>query len=436
MQSGMLESDALERIMVMAVSGVGLLASILSWTFMGPHAQTSRAVRRYFVSFNLFLAAICAIPLMADVAVTWIVIELTTLASVLLVSHSETRASIEAAWKYAIITLTGSSIALLGFLILYACEAHAGTNTFTWALLQHTFSKIPVVPGRIAVLFIIVGLGTKVGLVPMHTWLPEAYSQAPLPICILLSGGEATAVMGVILRVVFMAEGHAALDIGTWSVVVGLVSIGVAAILMIEARDLVRILAYSSIEQMGIVLVAAGIGNNGAREAAVLQLVAQGFAKAVCFFAVGGVIAMIRTSQIPKIRGLLEQSRPVSILLALGTCAMVGMPPSLLFISELSILQEGVAQGDYVTVALLAIGLAMSFGAMTRAIIGVVSGADPTSSVSVGEIHKDPAMILRRRDWSRYAYPVGICMLFIFAIGGLGLPPHIETLLQQVGLAS
>lgn len=142
MQSGMLESDALERIMVMAVSGVGLLASILSWTFMGPHAQTSRAVRRYFVSFNLFLAAICAIPLMADVAVTWIVIELTTLASVLLVSHSETRASIEAAWKYAIITLTGSSIALLGFLILYACEAHAGTNTFTWALLQHTFSMI------------------------------------------------------------------------------------------------------------------------------------------------------------------------------------------------------------------------------------------------------------------------------------------------------
>jgi len=199
---GWLACDALSALILILVSFVGVTASIFSLGYMTASHKEEKPgkVQRYYARFNLFLLSMLAVPLLAHVAILWIAVELTTLLSVFLVGFENTPEALEAAWKYVVLTCMGAALALVGVLILYWGLKTTGSTTFTWSGLTKAAPRIPPAFLTTSFLFILVGFGTKVGLAPLHTWLPDAHSQAPSPVCALLSGIETTTALYVILR--------------------------------------------------------------------------------------------------------------------------------------------------------------------------------------------------------------------------------------------
>ena len=227
---------------------------------------------------------------LAEPTLVWIVVELTTLCSALFVSFDNTHAALEAAWKYVLLSLMGAGMALFGFLVLFAAMQAAGGGTYTWAGLVAAAPQMPPALLQTAFVLILIGLGTKVGLVPMHTWLPDAHSQAPSPVCALLSGVETTAILYVILRLfpVMQAAPHSHAE--TWAIILGLISVGAAAFLLLQVRDYKRMFAFSTVEHMGIILTAVGLGTSAAGYGAMQQIVAHSVTKSFCFFAAGAAL--------------------------------------------------------------------------------------------------------------------------------------------------
>jgi hydrogenase-4 component F len=226
-----------------------------------------------------------------------------------------------------------------------------------------------------AFLLILVGFGTKVGLVPMHTWLPDAHSQAPASICALLSGVETTTVLYVILRLFPVVGVAPGLDARPWFVGFGLLSVGIAALLLITVRDFKRLFAFSTVEHMGIILVAAGLGGADAHLGAAYQMTGHSIAKSFCFFAAGVIVVAVGNQEIANVRGLIRSSPLSALALAVGAFAIAGTPPFAIFISELVILRAGVSSGQFLAVALLAFFVVVAFCAImfhvNRMIFGV-----------------------------------------------------------------
>ncbi len=202
-QAGMLKwiaVDGFSALILLLVALVGTTAAIFSVGYMGHESLPPQKLRLYYTNYNLFIFSMLAIPVMSEPTLVWIVVELTTLCSALLVSFQNTHAALEAAWKYVILSLMGAGMALFGFLVLFAAMQAGGGGTYTWAGLVTAALHMPPALLQTAFVLILIGLGTKAGLVPMHTWLPDAHSQAPSPVCALLSGVETTTILYVILR--------------------------------------------------------------------------------------------------------------------------------------------------------------------------------------------------------------------------------------------
>ncbi len=194
-----LSCDSFGALILLLVSFVGFSAAVFSWGYINEssHSNDHGKIRRYYARFNLFLLSMLAVPILSQVALVWIAVELTTLLSVFLVSFESTPEALEAAWKYVVLTCIGAAIALLGVLILYWGMSIVSREPFTWAGLIRSAPAMSPVLLTASFFFILIGFGAKVGLVPLHTWLPDAHSQAPSPICALLSGVETTAVLYV-----------------------------------------------------------------------------------------------------------------------------------------------------------------------------------------------------------------------------------------------
>jgi hydrogenase-4 component F len=188
-------ADGLSALVVLLVGLVGATGALYSWGYMAKTTHEPKKLRLYYANYNLFIFAMMGIPLVLEPTLVWILVELTTLSSALLVSFEDTHEALEAAWKYVALSLMGAAIALLGFLVLFSAMEAAGGGTFTWDGLLAAAPQMPPKLLQTAFLLILVGFGTKVGLVPMHTWLPDAHSQAPSPVCALLSGIETTTVL-------------------------------------------------------------------------------------------------------------------------------------------------------------------------------------------------------------------------------------------------
>jgi len=359
--SGWLEVDALGVLILVLVTAVGVTASLFSLGYMPATTHDPAKLHHYYGNLNLFIFSMVGVPLLAVPSVTWLAVEFTTLLSVLLVGYESSREALEAAWKYAMLTLTGAAIALFGFLVLFWAMQAAGGSDYTWTGLASLGGRIPPVLMRVAYLTILVGFGTKVGLVPLHTWLPDAHSQAPTPVCALLSGVETTAVLYVILRLMPIA--HASLGIAAeqWALAFGLISVGVAAFLLIQVHDYKRLFAFSTVEHMGIILTAAGLGGAGARYGAMYQILSHAFTKSFCFFAAGAVLMAFGTREIAAIRGLIRSAPVAGCALLLGGLAIAGAPPFAVFLGEFSILKAGVAQGQYLAIGFLAVFLIIAF---------------------------------------------------------------------------
>jgi len=370
--------DAPGALILLLVALVNVTAALFSVGYMD-FSKTGGS-RRYHLNFNLFVFSMLIVPLIQEPNIVWIAVELTTLFSVLLVGFEKTHEALEAAWKYVVLTLMGAAIALLGFLVLYWAAKQAGVEQHTWSGLVAAAPQMSPVLLKAAFILILVGFGAKVGLVPLHTWLPDAHSQAPTPVCALLSGVETTVVLYVILRLLPILRAAPATHANTWVLVFGLISVGTAAFLLLQVRDYKRLFAFSTVEHMGIILAATGLGGASAYSGAMLQIIGHSVTKSFCFYAAGSVLLLAGTRDIALIRGLIRRAPATGVALLLGGLAIAGAPPFVLFLSEFSIIKAGLRQGEYLAVGLLLFFIAIAFFAIMNHISRMVFGADETGS--------------------------------------------------------
>jgi hydrogenase-4 component F len=369
--AGWVELDGLGAILLLLITFVGATAALFSLGYIAAHESEARRVGAYCAHFNLFVFALDLVPVLAQPALVWIAIEFTAVFSVLLVAFDNTHAALEAAWKYIALMFMGAAIALLGFFILFWAQQKVGGGHYNWDGLRAVAPQMSPVLIMAAFLLILVGFGTKVGFVPMHTWLPDAHSQAPSPVCALLSGVKTTAALYCILRLVPLLPADL---LGSWMKIIGLISVGAAAFLLLQVQDYKRLFAYSTVEHMGIILFAAGLGAPRGNYGAMLQIVSHSVTKSFCFFAAGVALLVLGTREIASVRGLIRTSPAAGAALLFGALAIGGAPPFAVFLSEFSIFRAGLEGRDYLVTALLAIFITVAFFGILRHVNRMVFG--------------------------------------------------------------
>jgi hydrogenase-4 component F len=426
--------DGLSALMLLLIAFIGMTAAIFSVGYMAHGNLPPRKRRLYFANYNLFVFSMLAIPVLAEPTLVWIVVELTTLCSALLVSFENTREALEAAWKYVVLSLMGAGMALFGFLLLFAAmQAAGGDGVYTWKGLINAAPLMPPVLLQTAFLLILIGLGTKVGLVPMHTWLPDAHSQAPSPVCALLSGIETSAVLYVILRLFPVMQAAPNSHAETWAIVLGLISVGVAAFLLLQVSDYKRMFAFSTVEHMGIILTAVGLGASAAGYGAMLQMVSHCVTKSFCFFAAGAVLLTAGTREIGAVRGLIRQYPAVGAALVFGGLGITGAPPLAVFLSEFSILKAGLAQQHYVATGLLSVFIIIAFFGIMMHINRMVFGArENEAAAGLPDNHSEPG----NKSHLPFSCRLALILAAVPVLAlGLYIPRPLQDLLTQAAAA-
>jgi len=419
---GGLSLDGLSALYLLLVAFVGVTAALYSIGYLPARAAEQEdgiapRYREYWPLFNLFLASMLAVPLLTNLAVIWIAIELTTIFSAFLVAYENRAAALEAAWKYVMLTSMGAMIALFGVLVLYYGIHNAG-EPVSWAGLVAAAPRLNPAVLLIPFVLWLIGFGAKAGLVPMHTWLPDAHSQAPASVCALLSGVEVSAALYMLLRIYPALAGNPGIARpALWYIVAGLLSVAVAAFLILQVRDYKRLFAYSTIEHMGIILAACGIGAAANQMGTVYQFFAHAFTKSFCFYAAGLATIEFGTQEIASVRGLLARSPVAGWSLLLGAIAIAGAPPFALFISEFQILATGFGAGEYVATGLLTALIVLAFIAILYQVGRIVFG-EPDAG----------APRIKLPTTSVVALSVAFAPMFVF---GFYLPPPLAALVQH-----
>jgi len=357
-----LEADGLSALVLVLVSFVTALAAIFARDYMRHDEEQSHRIWWFYCDSNLFAFALIVTPALADPNLVWVGVELITLFAILLVAFERTPSALEAAWKYSMLTMIGAPISLLGFLVLFWAYRSAGaTSPETWTSLASQASAMPPALLKLAFLLVFVGFGAKVGLAPMHTWLPDAHSQAPSPACAVLSGVKTSVPLYAILRLLGILLGAPAISIGRWMTVIGLLSVAVAAFLLLQVREYKRMFAYSTVEHMGIILTGAGLATHSSDFGAVSQMLNHSITKSLCFYVAGTVLVTLETREIKSVRGLLRASPFMGGALLLCALAIAGAPPFPIFLSEYSILSAGLRDGHTLVVAILSALIVLAF---------------------------------------------------------------------------
>ncbi|MFC5581176.1 hydrogenase 4 subunit F [Rhodanobacter terrae] len=351
---------------------VGFTTAVFSRPYMRieeDHGRlNARRLRLYHSMYQLFMTAMLVALSTNNMGLLWVAMEAATLSTVLLVSLYRTRASIEAAWKYFILCGVGIALALFGTILLYFAAEHvlggAGMSALLWTHLNAVKGQLdPTVIG-LAFVFLLVGYGTKVGLAPLHNWLPDAHAEGPTPVSAVLSGLLLNVAMYAVVRCKILALGamHSAVP-GRMLMGFGLFSTLLAAFFLWRQRDIKRLFGYSSIEHMGIITFAFGMGGPLANFAALLHMTVHSLTKSAIFFAAGHASQIAGTQRIAGIRGLLVVSPSVGWGLMLGSLAILGMPPFGVFTSEYLILTTAMRDYPWATPVLLA-ALGVAFAAI------------------------------------------------------------------------
>jgi len=327
--------------------------------------------------YQLFTFTMLASLLTNNVGILWVSMEGATLSTVLLVSLYRTPESLEAAWKYFILCGVGLAQALFGTILLYFAAERvlgAGGDSLLWTHLYAVRGQLEPTVLSLAFVFLLVGYGTKVGLVPLHNWLPDAHAEGPTPISAVLSGLLLNVALYAVVRSKVLVDGALATGFsGNLMMGFGLLSVVVAAFFLSRQRDIKRMFAYSSIEHMGIMTFAFGMGGAVAAFAALLHMTVHSLTKSAIFFAVGHAAQQTGTQAMDGIRGLIQHSPSVGWGLALGTIAILGMPPFGVFTSEFMILTTAMREHPWATPFLLvALGVAFAavFGKVQPMIFG------------------------------------------------------------------
>jgi hydrogenase-4 component F len=420
---GWFEADGLSALMLVLVSFVVALASVFAHGYM-QHGHDAGRLWSFYGNYNLLAFALLAVPSLAEPNLVWVAVELITLFSVLLVGFDNTANALEAAWKFAVLTIMGAPIALLGFFLLFwTYRSTTGGAEETWEGLRLAAASMDPSLLKLSFLLVFVGFGAKSGLAPMHTWLPDAHSQAPTPVCAVLSGVKTTVPLYVVLRFLSIILASPVARVGNWMIVLGLVSVGIAAFLLIQVRDYKRMFAFSTVEHMGIILTAAGMATQAADFGAVSQILNHAITKSLCFYVAGAMLLILSTREIASVRGLFRVSPFAGGALLLSSLAIAGAPPFPIFLSELSILSAGVQAGHKVVVAVLGVLIVIAFVAILSHVNRMVMGK-PAEHVSAAVL---PASC-RFTVWAA-AVPVVLLGVYVPA------PVHhlLQLAAQQLG---
>lgn len=375
--------EAMGAVLMILLAIVGAMASWYSGGYLKIEVRNQiigfSRVRQYFILLHLFIMAMFFAIMTTNPILMWIAIEATTLSTAFLISFYNKPTAIEAAWKYLMINSVGLLLGFFGTLLfLYPAMRAGHRGLINWQILLANASALDPRIAKIAFVFVLIGYGTKVGFVPMHTWLPDAHSKAPAPISSLLSGMLLNVAFFAVLRFKSLVDPAIGPRFSRQLLIFfGVVSLSVAALLIYNQKNYKRLLAYSSIEHMGIVALGFGFGGAGAF-AGLLHMVYHSLAKSALFLTSGNVILKYKSTKIVNVRGMLEVMPVTSVLFVIGFLAITGVPPFGIFITEFSILAAGMG-GHPVVVMITLLALALIFVGFLRHISAMIFGKNERS---------------------------------------------------------
>ena len=417
--------DGLSGVFLISVAFVYAVVAVYSVGYLRPGIGHIRRRRVYWSLLNLFGLALIATPIVANLGFMWVAVELTTVVSALLVTAEGSDASLEAGWKYIVIGSAGLAVGLLGIVVIYAAGipilGDHYTPTYTTLAGAGPHLNHALVHAGFA--FALVGFGTKVGLVPMHAWLPDAHSEGPSPISAMLSGALLAAALYAVLRIGAIAQ----LSVGPNYVhvlllVFGVLSLLLAAFFALRQSNYKRLLAYSSIEHMGIVSLGIGIGGPIAAYGAFFHVAVHAAGKTLAFFGAGGLLSRYESREAGEVRGVMRVAPFTGTMVLLGALAIAGVPPFGIFRSELLIVTGGFSYSKYALAGLLIlfanvafVGLYQTFHRM------VLSGGN--------EAGRDPAR-LRRAEQPLMAGAMVVSLAVVLVLG-LWIPGPFDRLLHS-----
>lgn len=394
---------------------IGYLRHIPAGRFSSP---------RWFYSLTfLFVFTMIAVYLSANLGMLWICVESTTLASALLVGFYNTKGAVEAGWKYLVVCTVGIAFALFGTIALYLAAVKSGVNpnsALDWGVLMNAAPGLGATRNliKLSFVFVAVGYGTKIGFVPMHSWLPDAHAEAPTPISAMLSAVLLNCALYALLRFDTITSHAIGSEFShTLLLIFGGLSIAVAALLMVVQRDLKRLLAYSSIEHMGIVAIGVGLGGPLGLFGALLHTFNHSVAKSLMFFTAGNVRESFGTLRMRRIHGMARSVPWTSACLIVGSIAIAGLPPFGLFISEFMILTAAFNASRYFIAILLLAAISVVFGALLHHFQRMLAGKRTDAATKIKLLPSDFAVM-------------GICTALLIVLG-VHIPEVFSNLLQR-----
>ncbi|MFP2238589.1 hydrogenase 4 subunit F [Pseudescherichia vulneris] len=420
-----LHLDSLSALFLALLGIIGFLTGLYSIGYMRHEVDEGEisvtTLCNYYGFFHLFLFTMMLVVTSNNLIVMWAAIEATTLSSAFLVGIYGQRSSLEAAWKYIIICTVGVAFGLFGTILVYANAASFmpdAHNAIFWSeVLKHADQLDPTLM-HLAFVFVLIGFGTKTGLFPMHAWLPDAHSEAPSPTSALLSAVLLNCALLVIIRFhIIITQTIGSSFPNTLLVVFGLLSVAVAAFFILVQQDVKRLLAYSSVENMGLIAVALGIGGPLGVLAALLHTLNHSLAKTLLFCGSGNVLLKYGTRDLGVVRGMLKLMPFSAVLLAAGALALGGMPPFNVFLSEFMVVTAGLAAGHlWLTIGLLLL-LTVVLGGLVRMVACLLFGDAPPAT-SRGEL-----------GWLT-TLPMAI-LLILMLLMGTHIPQPVSRLLEN-----
>jgi len=362
--------DTLSAFFIFVIATVSFATALYSIGYIRKDTRegviSERKARIYYCLFNLFCFSMFFVPSVNNLGMLWVAIEMTTLISAFLVGFYNNKKSVEAAWKYIIICSVGIIFALLGTILFsYAFSlASGGMKSLNWPDMVALAGKMDKNILKIAFIFILVGYGTKAGLAPMHTWLPDAHSQAVGPISALLSGVLLKTAIYAILRFgIIVTHGAGVQYFNNLMILFGIISLAISCVFILVQKDLKRLLAYSSIEHIGIISIGFGLGTPLAAMGALLHIFNHAVTKSLMFFSAANIVSVYKKHNMNAIRGVIKALPFTGIMMLLGMFALTGFPPFSIFISEILIIISAFTGGSYLIAAALLLFLAVIFGA-------------------------------------------------------------------------
>ena len=423
----MLYVDVLGAFNLGLVVFVGFTAAVYSVGHMATElaegAISERQYHHYYALLHLFLFSMLAVSVVNSVGLMWVGIELTTVISALLVGLYNKETALEAAWKYLIMGSVGLSFALLGIIFIYLSGSFVfGDNPLAlhWTVLMQMAKWLNPQWMLAGFVFVLIGFGTKAGVAPMHFWLPDAYSQSPAPVSAVLSGALLNTVLYGILRIYVVANSVLPGQISQYLIFFGIFSIAVSVPFLLVQRDLKRMLAFSSVEHIGVILLGIGIGGPLGIFGALLHMFNHSMVKSLLFMAAGNIQQKYHTKQIERISGVISTMPVTGKIFLVAILALTGAPPFSLFISEITIMMAGFKTGHIGVTALFLLLVVLIFAGMVFYTSRMVFGAAP-AGMPVREISA----------WSSAALFLPLIIIVIF---GVYVPPSFSEALHKVAV--